>query len=47
MMPPTRVQRIGGRAMHRSAWNRYSANFAITEFYEDEMRRPTPHTQYP
>jgi hypothetical protein len=21
-------------------------NFAFTEFYEDEMRRPTPHTQY-
>jgi hypothetical protein len=19
----------------------------LTEFYEDEMRRPTPHTQYP
>jgi hypothetical protein len=23
------------------------ANFAFTEFYEDEMRRPTPRTQYP
>src|SRR5215207_2431479 len=22
-------------------------NFAVTEFSEDEMRRPTPHTQYP
>jgi hypothetical protein len=21
-------------------------NFALTEFSEDEMRRPTPHTQY-
>jgi hypothetical protein len=24
-----------------------SANFACTEFSEDEMRRPTLHTQYP
>jgi hypothetical protein len=28
--------------IHRSAWKRNSANFAITEFSEDEMRRPTP-----
>jgi hypothetical protein len=32
---------------HPSAWKRNSANFAFTEFSEDEMRRPTPHTQYP
>jgi hypothetical protein len=25
-----------------SAWNWNSENFAFTEFYEDEMRRPTP-----
>jgi hypothetical protein len=22
-------------------------DFRVTEFSEDEMRRPTPHTQYP
>ena len=22
-------------------------NFALTQYFEDEMRRPNPHTQYP
>src|SRR5215213_5317308 len=34
-------------AIHRSAWKVNSANFAFTAFSEDEMRRPTPCTQYP
>ena len=34
-------------SIHRSAWNINSANFAFWGFSEDEMRRPTPHTQYP
>jgi hypothetical protein len=25
----------------------HSPNFDLTQFSEDEMRRPTPHTQYP
>jgi hypothetical protein len=27
--------------IHRSAWNRYSANFAFTAFYEVRVQRPT------
>jgi hypothetical protein len=34
------------RLIQRSAWKGYSANFAQTAFSEDEMRRPTHHTQY-
>jgi hypothetical protein len=52
---PGKPQALEGRAgltgapallfalIHPSAWNRNSANFAITEFSEDEMRRPTPY----
>jgi hypothetical protein len=35
------------RLIHSTSYQAHSANFALTEFYEDEMRRPTPHTQYP
>jgi len=37
---PTRLLAL----IHPSAWNRNSANFALTEFSEDEMRRPTPRS---
>jgi hypothetical protein len=33
--------------IHPSAWKVNSRNFACWAFSEDEMRRPTPHTQYP
>jgi hypothetical protein len=34
MMPRAEVQCLPPEAIHRSACNRYSANFAVTEFYE-------------
>src|SRR5215208_1403102 len=42
------VHRASPSALHRSAWKRNSRklNFRFTEFSEDEMRRPTPCTQY-
>jgi hypothetical protein len=33
--------------IHETSEKEVSANFATGEFSEDEMRRPTPHTQYP
>ena len=35
------------RLIQRSAWKARSRKFALMEFSEDEMRRPTPCTQYP
>src|ERR687898_95746 len=32
MMPPGGVRRIDRRLIHPSAWNKNSANFALTEF---------------
>src|SRR5829696_7658350 len=32
-----------GGAYSRTAWKVNSANFAMTEFSEDKMRRPTPY----
>src|SRR4029450_6150831 len=38
MMPADDPWRIGGGAIHRSAWNRNSANFAFWGFSEVELR---------
>jgi hypothetical protein len=34
-------------ARHRGGSRPYSPEYVEEEFSEDEMRRPTPHTQYP
>jgi hypothetical protein len=33
-MPPEEVRRVARSLIHRSAWNKDSANFAFTEFSE-------------
>jgi hypothetical protein len=47
MVAPTYHRHLSLAYIHPSAWKGNFANFAVTEFYEGEMRRPTPRYAVP